>query len=394
MRCGILLTLCFALVAWLPGPSRAQSPTQAAGPGRVSSRAVEVVKEIRKDSRGREYYLYRPKKLLPGRPYWLVAGIHAFGGTGKQAGGFEPLTSLGNCIVVGPTFSKAYVSLDDKTDTQLLTLFARLKKEFLLHDKLFIAGFSAGAQYAHRFALRHPGSVVGCVAISGGSWATGDAWKGDEAVTLAARGVLFSIACGTADTGATLTSSRLRWAQKFAGQLIANGNMVKEIYWKNHGHAFGLRAQTLAKEALLMATTGRGLSDGIQLEKQIDASCAAAASASYPKALATISALGRIAAKAPPKEQQPLNAPAGRKKPHSLGWHVPTAKASWFAKHAQQRMAVWKARLIRVVAARARQEARAMKNNQAAASRARIAAIRATFAKHPSALALIFAAVK
>ncbi len=392
MRCGILLTLWFVL-ATCPLVARAQALAQAASPSRLFGR-VAVVKEHRKDSRGREYYLYRPKTLQPGRPYWLVAGIHVLGESGKHAGGFEQLASLGNCIVVGPTFSKAYVSLDDKTDTQLLSLFASLKQEFLLHDKLFIAGFSAGAQYAHRFALRHPGAVVGCAAISGGSWATGDAWKGDERVGPAARGVVFALACGTADTGATLTSSRLLWTQKFAGQLIANGNLVKEIYWKNHGHLFSPQVQAFAAEALIMATTGRGLEEGLALLAKRSAACAMATTAPYAKALAAISTFGRRPAKAPLKERQLLHAPAGRAKAHPSGWHVPGGNTSWFARHAQRCMERWKARLVRVVSARAVGEIRKMHNTRSAADRTRISVIRKMFANYPAAIVAITEAAK
>ncbi|MHC5020939.1 MAG: alpha/beta hydrolase family protein [Planctomycetota bacterium] len=154
------------------------------------------------DALGREYWLYTPEKVEPGRRYTLVVGVHAYGGSGRYAGGLAGwVGERDDVIVAGPSFpNDGYQVLERESGEQLVQLFAALRKRFQLHPKLFIAGFSGGAQFAHRFAIRHPELIAGCAAHSGGSWAVGGRAKlfGREVElmepTAAAAGVPFVLA--------------------------------------------------------------------------------------------------------------------------------------------------------------------------------------------------------
>ena len=104
----------------------------------------------------RDYWLYTPDKIDTKKKYWLVVGVHGYKGNGKGAAGLAGwVKKFDNVIVIGPSFPSTgpyYQILQGGTDKQLLEIFKQLNKEFNLHEKMFLYGFSGGAQYSHRFA--------------------------------------------------------------------------------------------------------------------------------------------------------------------------------------------------------------------------------------------------
>jgi predicted esterase len=189
---------------------------------------------------GREYFLYLPDKMDPKKTYWLVVGVHGFQGNGKDAAGLADWVKKGDCIVVGPSFLQGFQVLAFDTDKQLLGLFTELRKKYRLHDKMFLYGFSAGSQFAHRFAMAHPEVVTGCAAHSGGSWATTN--------TLARR-VAFAISCGEADP-------RIELAKKYVEQLDKGRFLFKAQFWPGVGHSRSKGSQELTEECYQLVTTG------------------------------------------------------------------------------------------------------------------------------------------
>jgi poly(3-hydroxybutyrate) depolymerase len=138
---------------------------------------VLATQEQRTCKMGREYWLYTPDTIDKNKTYWLVVGVHGAGGDGKRAANLQVWTKkFDNVIVVGPTFPKKgpyYQVLGGNSDKQLLDIHKTLSKEFKLHNKLFIYGFSGGSQYAHRFANKHYKRIIGVSAHSGGTWDRG-----------------------------------------------------------------------------------------------------------------------------------------------------------------------------------------------------------------------------
>jgi predicted esterase len=206
------------------------------------------------DALGREYWLYLPDPIVPQRRYTLVVGVHPYGGTGRYAGGLAGwVRERDDVIVVGPSFpNDGYQVLERRSAEQLVALFASLKKRFRLRDKLFIAGFSGGAQFAHRFAIRHPELVAGCAAHSGGSWAVGGraTMFGREIDLLqpsaAAAHVPFAISCGEADP-------RVKGTKQFAALAAEQQYVLVAKYWPGVGHALCADAQRLTAECFLLA---------------------------------------------------------------------------------------------------------------------------------------------
>jgi predicted esterase len=248
---------------------------------------------------GREYYLYTPDKIEQGKTYWLVVGVHPYKGDGRGAGGLADWVKRGDCIVVGPTFpSEGYQGLQKESDRQLIGVFAELKKKYSLHPKMFLAGFSGGAQFAHRFALKCPDEVVGCAAHSGGTWAD---QLGERAV-----GVPFAVSCGEKDTAKTTPDapmSRVEWAKAFVGKLQTGGFYFKARVWPGVGHEFTRGARDLTEECFNFAVTGMHEDQRREVQKELAAIDGLVKAGRFPNALARIAKLPEL--KAPAGATQP-----------------------------------------------------------------------------------------
>ena len=86
-----------------------------------------------------------------------------------------------NTLLVLPTYTAPYQFLGDGEDKELLSEIRRFTRErSSYHQKLCIYGFSAGAQFAHRFTYVHPDKVA-CVGVfSAGSWTYPDGTYSDH----------------------------------------------------------------------------------------------------------------------------------------------------------------------------------------------------------------------
>jgi predicted esterase len=192
----------------------------------------------RQDSMGRDYYLYTPDRIDKQKTYWLVVGVHGYGGNGKGAAGIAPWAKHGDCIVVGPSFpNNGYQGLGQQAGEQLDQLFKDLGKEYKLHPKLFLYGFSGGAQFAHRFMMAYPDLVAGCSAHSAGSWSTGEHWGN---INPKAANIPLVISCGQSDTAKSTPDApytRLEWAKLFEKKAAEAGLLFQAAYWPNTAHA-------------------------------------------------------------------------------------------------------------------------------------------------------------
>ena len=209
-----------------------------------------LAKEIQaKDAEGRDYWLYVPERIDKNKTYTLVVGVHGYRGQGQGAAGMAGWVDKLDVIVLGPTYdSNGYQYLQKGSDQQTLDLVEKLREDYKLHDKIFIAGFSGGSQYAHRFAMKYPELVAGCAAHSGGTWGTGDYYRAKP--NPEAKGVLFAISCGEEDAGKSFPQApmgRFEWAKKYATMLDEGGFVYDAQWWPGVGHQYskGARQQTL-----------------------------------------------------------------------------------------------------------------------------------------------------
>ncbi len=226
------------------------------------------------DANGLTHWLYTPtEQPVAGRTYWLVVGVHGAGGTGKGGGGVGAWAGeFDDVIVLGPSFeqpkrdpnahrpasmpSDIYQMSGPAHEAKLETLIAQIRKTWSLHPKIVLHGFSAGAQFSHCYAFRHPELVAGVSAHSGGSWAGLD---GDDRINPAAKLIPFAVSCGEDDRGSggpPGTPPRIEGARRFAGQLRSLGFMVELKTWPGIGHQHTPEARALGR-ALLEQVRGR-----------------------------------------------------------------------------------------------------------------------------------------
>ncbi len=204
-----------------------------------------------KDSEGRSAYLYTPTDTPEkNKTYWLAIGAHGGGGDGKKAGGIADWAK-DDVIVLGPSFSVAEKDGDEEKTLppeayqmagpahveKVKALIAEVAKIWKIHPKVFLHGFSAGAQFVHRFAMKEPELVAGVSSASAGTWST----RGFGEINPAASRIPFAISCGQYDqkkskaiSGAPL--SRLEWMHEFAEALHKAHFDVEARVIPNIGH--------------------------------------------------------------------------------------------------------------------------------------------------------------
>lgn len=204
----------------------------------------------RRGPMGREYWLLVPARLDRSRPAHLVVLAHGFRGQGGDILWLRrAFAAFRDCVFLAPSFPEGFQLLQRETDSQLLRLFAQLRRELELHPQLFVCGFSAGAQFAHRFAMRHPDKVLGCAAHAGGTW-------GPE-LNPAARSVPMSLSCGLEDTARSSlgqTQTRVEAAHAWFARLAEAGFHIKARLLPGLGHATSPATEALIAECYALAT--------------------------------------------------------------------------------------------------------------------------------------------
>ena len=202
-------------------------------------------------------------KLKPGAEdtkRWVVVDVHGLGGPKKNWFGYRMLPWVGEdkVIALAPVFTGDYHLGTGEAAKELIERFEWIKQNYNVHDKMFIYGFSAGAQFAHRFAFNHPELVVGVSAHSAGSWAGVEGWG---QINDKAKNIPFALSCGELDTTKAFDGNapygRLEWMKVFAEDLKKRGFAVRTEVHPNLGH--GGSADThgqLIRECFLLATEG------------------------------------------------------------------------------------------------------------------------------------------
>ncbi len=215
-----------------------------------------------KDSEGQAAYLYTPtEKPIEGKTYWLAIGVHGAGGEGKGGGGIG-YWAKDDVIVLGPSFLQpkrdenapktdglpleSYQMCGPTHEAKLKAMIAEVGKTWKLNPKVFLHGFSAGAQFVHRFAMKNPEMVAGVSAASAGSWST----RGFGEINPAASKITFAISCGQYDrekSGLTSPLNRLEWMQEFAKALKDAHFDVESRVIPNTGHKATADTMALAE---------------------------------------------------------------------------------------------------------------------------------------------------
>jgi len=203
---------------------------------------------------GQPDWLYTPTEAPdPHRSYWLVVGAHGVGENGRGACGISSLVKhFEDVIVLGPSFTQPpadpaaahttgipkvlYQMSGPTSEAHLLTQIERISRWWRLQPRIILHGFSAGAQFVHRFAFKHPEQVAGVAAHSAGTWA---GQQEDDPINPAARQIPFALSCGDADTGKAWPGAplpRLEGCHQFAKELEQQGFDVSLRTWPQVAH--------------------------------------------------------------------------------------------------------------------------------------------------------------
>jgi len=171
------------------------------------------------------YYLYLPKDYTSSKQWPLFIGIHGINADGNQAIDlWKEFADPEGFILACPSFKNGYQRLEYATDYRMIDIIGELKKDFRIDGKkIFIEGFSGGAQFTHRFVFRHTECVQAASIIAAGSY-DNPAYSGK------AKGIKFLVMVGEDDFG------RLDATKKFAEQLKEKGYKVKFKSFPGVGH--------------------------------------------------------------------------------------------------------------------------------------------------------------
>ena len=119
-----------------------------------------------------EYYLYLPSSYVPEKDWPLFVGIHSFGGDGMQClEMWQGYAESEGFVLVCPSLADEnggwYV---DEGEKKLNKIIRQVQKDCRVQKKVFLAGFSAGAEFVQAYAFDHPKFVKAVAVLSAGNY--------------------------------------------------------------------------------------------------------------------------------------------------------------------------------------------------------------------------------
>jgi predicted esterase len=172
-----------------------------------------------------EYFLYVPDGYAPDRNWPLFVGIHGFGGSGKDCWSiWQPYADTEGFLLLCPSIADQsggwYQSAGEAIVVDLLR---RVDQGYSIRPRVFLAGFSAGAQFVQGFAFNNYNAVGGAAVLSSGNYYPGH--RG-------ASNIPFLVIIGDRDNKASVQG-----AKDFNSILRQNGNPVEFHILKGVGHS-------------------------------------------------------------------------------------------------------------------------------------------------------------
>ena len=117
-----------------------------------------------------EYYLYVPQNYSVDREWPLFVGVHGAGGTGLDCWNlWQAYADKEGYILLCPSIQGSRDGFyQDVGETTVWSAVGEVKKEYRVRQRMFLAGFSAGAYFIQGFAYHYPGYVSGLSILSSG----------------------------------------------------------------------------------------------------------------------------------------------------------------------------------------------------------------------------------
>jgi predicted esterase len=129
----------------------------------------ELIERTLKGNVSQKYILQLPGRYASENKYPLFIAVHWFNGTAQQQiNEWKFLANKKSYILLAPQFSEGYQTLRDKEDDTLVEIIREVENEYAVdRERIYLVGFSGGAQFAHRFAYRQPFIKAVCVLSAG-----------------------------------------------------------------------------------------------------------------------------------------------------------------------------------------------------------------------------------
>jgi phospholipase/carboxylesterase len=180
-----------------------------------------------------EYYLYVPRAYTAERSWPVLVGIHGSSGSGLHCWyWWQSFADKEGFILICPTLTEAGGGWSQSDgERKVSVIISQVRSEYNLEERLFLAGFSAGAQLVQGYTFRYPHSVKGVAVLS-----PGYAFSS----TMGARDIPFMIVIGDREI-----SRRLEAAQKLVSLLEQNNFEVEYHLLPGVGHTLTDEARKL-----------------------------------------------------------------------------------------------------------------------------------------------------
>jgi len=183
-----------------------------------------------------EYYLYLPQAFQQGSRWPLFVGIHGAGGSGRDCwNAWQGYADAEGFVLLCPTITGDgggwYL---EEGERQLFPVIASVLRQYTVHDKVFLVGFSAGAAFANGVAMRYPKQFNGVAVLSAGAFFP---------PSRRARDVHFLVVVGERDHPLNVEEARA-----FAAELEKSGFAVSLHVLPGVGHTLSDEARQLTIE--------------------------------------------------------------------------------------------------------------------------------------------------
>ncbi|CAG0937402.1 hypothetical protein TFLX_06331 [Thermoflexales bacterium] len=183
-----------------------------------------------------EYYLYLPRDYTPDRAWPAFVGIHGFGGDGTDClEMWQASADDEGFILVCPSLADESGGwYQDQGERTLKEVIQRVREECHIQERVFLAGFSAGATFVQGFAFANPEAATAVAVLSAGNY---------YAPNPHARHVPFLVVIGDQDNATSLKGAHL-----FSAALKNDAFLVKLHILPGVPHQITTEAKELTLE--------------------------------------------------------------------------------------------------------------------------------------------------
>ena len=124
------------------------------------------------DTSPSEYYLYLPSNYTPEKVWPVLVGVHSYSRDGTQClDWWKEHAEAAGFILVCPSFGAGNGDWEFiQNETNLLGILRHVGNEVRVQKKVFLAGFSAGGEFALLFSYSHPNLVQAVSLLSTGNY--------------------------------------------------------------------------------------------------------------------------------------------------------------------------------------------------------------------------------